>query len=125
MKWNDEIRNKDPNCFNEIYDMDKAKKLFDSEKYNHRKLSLMKQENVRMAFKENFRKADIKDTVARKCGYCFKYQCEFCPLYKKNRIECINFLEYEELMKPFAKKKEIALAAPPAPNITAFFPFKE
>jgi len=77
-----------------IYDDIKAEKLFDSKirKYTHRRLSIMKQENIREAAEQRMILLGyLKETITRLCGYCFKYKsCVDCPLCKKNNIRCCD-----------------------------------
>jgi len=110
MKWNNRIRNN----IDEIYSVDKARELYRLEQFGSRKLSLMKQENIRMAIKEKYDIDDILGIVISKCGYCFKqgYNCESCSLYKKYNEYCTKLISYEKMLyaktiKTFAKWHKI------------------
>lgn len=93
----------------QIYD---SGTLFDSLK-GHRKLSLMKQENIRIAIKNNASLSDLKAAIHQRCGYCFKYQddssCQSCPLVKKIGTICTEDI-YWEKMKKVKTIKEFAAA---------------
>jgi hypothetical protein len=92
-----------------VYDCAKASQLFESRKYGYRKLSLMKQENIRVALKTNkFRLKVIKDAVKKECGYCFKFDCDDCTLPINWTTSCIKIIEYSGV-RDAKTKKDFAL----------------
>lgn len=94
----DQIRNTvsyDKDDPDRVYDPDLAIDIFNSHirKYSHRRLSIMKQENIREAAEKELASLGVlKFIIVRLCGYCFKYgyaiKCETCPLYKKILTRC-------------------------------------
>ena len=115
MKMHDEIRNKEANDFTMIYDAHKARRLFEEGKHTPRQLSIMKQENIRIALKtRGFTIGDIRDALDETCGYCFAYfnlfgSCVNCPLYKRVKEDCIELPEWKSMHR--AKTKEEFLKA--------------
>jgi len=88
-----------------IYNSAKAQRLL-SKKYSHRQLSMMKQENIKEALqKRNCRLNDIADALAQKCGYCFKYVCQLCPIYRKLGKSCIRCPEWNKMRNARTKKE--------------------
>jgi len=66
-----------------IYDYTEAKSLFVSGEYTHRQLSIMKQVNIKNAAESGqYKLGDLKYAVIMTCGYCFKYECDKCPLHR-------------------------------------------
>ncbi len=92
-----------------VYDVSEARELYDDMKISYRTLSLMKQENIRVALKNT--KVSLKiisDALCQHCGYCFKFRClncYTCPLDKKHKECCGN-----DILKVTASrtKKEFA-----------------
>jgi len=86
-----------------VYDIDKAKTLYDIKKYTCRQLSMMKQENIRVAIKKNMIPLnELKDFSQKKCGYCFEYfiRCGFCytcPISKKIGRDCVSNPYYRKM----------------------------
>jgi len=111
MKMHDEIRNKEANDFTIIYDAHKATKLFKKGKYTPRRLSIMKQENIRIALKtKRFMIWDIRDALDETCGYCFAYfnrygSCVNCPLHKRVKEDCIELPEWKSMRHTKIKKE--------------------
>ena len=115
MKMHDEIRNKEANDSTIIYDAYKAKRLFKKGKHTPRQLSIMKQENIRIALKtKRFTTWDIWWVLNTLCGYCFVYlnpygSCVNCPLHKKNKKKCVHLPEHSKMN--WARTKEEFLEA--------------
>lgn len=106
MKLNKQITSESEKIYDEIV----ARKLYLSKEYGHRQLSLMKQENIRIAIKKGISLSDLYDSSAEFCGYCFKYldegkiiRCRKCPFYKDG-MNCYNYSNLEKVttIKKFA-----------------------
>ena len=111
MEFHKEITNHDGSISDGIYNYELADSLFNSGKIGARKLSLMKQENIRLSIKKNTL-ATLIWIVKRKCGYCFKYMdigCYTCPLSKKNKLDC-DILDEFNLIKGAKTKKQFSNA---------------
>ena len=102
MKWNDEIR--EIGTDDGVYSRKLAEQLFIDNKYTAHELSLMKQENIRMYFKEGIEedKINIKLDLRKRCGYCFEARtviagggrhCDFCPIQ-----HCMDNIELDAMM---------------------------
>ncbi len=69
-----------------------AHQLYLENKYTHRQLSIMKQENLRVAaYGKKFSINSIQAGIRGNCGYCFKFDCTTgitCPLAKKGHNKC-------------------------------------
>lgn len=111
MKLHEEITQGNLNL--NIYSSASAEYLFDKGKFKHRKLSLMKQENIRFALRcKRFELEDIKEQFYAFCGYCFKNvnvngACLNCPLYKRIGKECYND-KFWDKMEAAKTKKDFA-----------------
>ncbi len=96
-----------------VYDRDKSEDLFDSGKISYRKLSLMKQENIRVALgNPKITLEVICNALGKYCGYCFKFsrngRCIGCLIYKKQgKHQCsgiIGHIGNSKDKKKFAEK---------------------
>lgn len=90
-----------------IYDVDKAKSLFERNKIDYKTLSIMKQENVREAIKDKrLSLRTIKEAICDSCSYCFKFSekrsCGSCPLQFKKFLffmsSCCEIKEWDEMV---------------------------
>lgn len=108
MKWHNEIRGAICGGSDRIYDSAEAEELFDSKAYNRRELSLMKQENIRMALANGLPLKLIKGAMQTPCGYCFSNNlvvvkdedCEGCKLFKDmNGAPCDILASWNRMLK--------------------------
>ncbi len=97
MKLHKEIISK----YSPVYDVDIAEKLYKDGKYKHRKLSLMKQENIRFAIWDCASVASLTSVITDVCGYCLRFtnvsgsqECLNCTLGKRLLIACCKLSEY-------------------------------
>jgi len=112
MRWNKQILSID--CipkYVKIYDVDKANELYDLKKYKYHSLSMMKQENIRMALKDtSFKLQEIKEAAVMFCGYCFEFReinCTNCELFNLENNDfgaCYNSEWHEKMRKARTKK---------------------
>ncbi len=85
MKLHKEIASK----YNPVYDNLVAEYLFNDGKISYRRLSLMKQENIRVALtKPGISLETICWALNSSCGYCFEFECDSCPIHKKSIEAC-------------------------------------
>ncbi len=103
MKFHKEITSKEY----PVYDENKAGYIYDKRKVGYRKLSLMKQENIRVALANpKIELITIKNAIRQECGYCFKFVCLNCLLSKKQEHNgCSNNVKN---MLRIKTKKEFA-----------------
>lgn len=95
-----------------IYSVDRAEILLDMGIYNHRQLSIMKQQNVRYALEhpKKYHLSDIQEVMDSCCGYCIKYTkgvigCSPCPLCKKLKYKCYEYRNYDFMLTGNSRKK--------------------
>ena len=103
MKYNKEITSKNE----PIYDENSAEALYDNKKYSHRKLSMMKQENFRMAIKDKkITLITLIQHIKSACGYCFESNsnCGDCILYRKLKNRCDETDEWNKMCDATRRK---------------------
>ena len=92
-----------------IYSALEVAVLLDEGKYDFRRLSIMKQENIRDAAETSWCKLSaLKEVVSKPCGYCFKYRknrqestCHNCPLNCCADLKSFSAMESATSIKDF------------------------
>lgn len=98
-----------------IYSVDITSALLETGKYGYRKLSQMKQDNIRFALlSHEFLLEDIKTIFRAQCGFCFKFfcrvtDCRSCPIHKKLKRDCIDLPEYNRMVASESKEEFLKL----------------
>jgi len=86
-----------------IYDVKKAEAMYKMGRIGYRKLSLMKQRNIKEAIESGkYRIIDILRNINKFCGYCFAYShwhldCLNCPIYNKLGVPCHSLKEWDQM----------------------------
>lgn len=99
------VRNKEiTSGKNKVYDVNVAEILYKKGKeYTAKKLSIMKQENIRDALESRgFALKTIKAACGRFCGYCFAFWSSAfcrseCPVFKRVDTLCFNLFEWRKM----------------------------
>ena len=105
MKFHKEITG-----INAVYDVEIADELFGTRRFCYRQLSLMKQENIRIVgTKKKVQLSSLQYAIDHFCGYCFNFrvggECEKCPLFKRNKKDCADSVEYTKMRDSKTKKE--------------------
>lgn len=77
---------------------------------NHRKLSLMKQENIRVALQAVSSKHShslplLRIALNQACGYCHRYTCSNCPIAKRAGESCTYLPEFNKMIDTHSRKE--------------------
>lgn len=114
-KMNDKIRNKTGDPYKKIYSVVKARRLYDKKIHTPRKLSLMKQENIKKAVLGKFDLENVQEAISDICGFCFKFRelsilegnCFTCPILKKLGKKCYELPTWRKMHDSETKKQFI------------------
>jgi len=89
---------------NGIYDECSAEIILSFKRMTPRKLSIMKQENIKEAIEKKMDIQDIKNAITQPCGYCLRYRkpgiwCKRCPVYRRLGKECTIIPEWNKMLR--------------------------
>lgn len=94
-----------------VYDVNKAEKIHQKKGWT-RKLSMMKQRNIKDALDGEIKLSKIRKVAHERCGYCFEYLsmvCDGCPVVIKTGQQCHSFSAYFLISEAKSKRQLRAL----------------